>query len=125
MLRRLIPGLFAVLVVAAVGYTGYVGYEGSRQLVEGGGSNPDCRTPDQLFGWAYEAINYDIADDTLLKTRNPDQKRCTYTGTIAGDDVVTDDGIQIAGWYVPAADGAGPHEPRADARRARRLGSLG
>ena len=108
MLRRRILGLVGVLVVAVVGYTGYAGWEGSRQLVEGGGSNPDCRTPDELFGWTYEAINYDIADDALLKTRNPDQKNCTYTGTTAGDDVVTDDGIHVAGWYVPAADGAGP-----------------
>jgi len=111
MFRRLILSLLAVLVVAAVGYTGYVGYEGSRQLVEGGGSNPDCRTPDQLFGWTYEAINYDIADDAVLKTRNPDQKHCTYTGTMAGDDVITDDGIHIAGWYIPAADGADPTAP--------------
>jgi pimeloyl-ACP methyl ester carboxylesterase len=111
MVRRLILGLVAVLVVAAVGYTGYVGYEGSRQLVEGGGSNPDCRTPDELFGWTYEAINYDIADDALLKTRNPDQKHCTYTGAIAGDEVVTNDGIHIGGWYIPAADGAGPTAP--------------
>ena len=111
MFRRLIIGLIAILVVAVVGYTGYVGYEGSRQLVEGGGSNPDCRTPDELFGWTYEAINYDIADDALLKTRNPDQKDCTYTGSIAGDDVVTDDGIHLGGWYVPAADGAGPTAP--------------
>jgi len=111
MVRRLILSVLALSVVAAVGYTGYVGWEGSRQLVEGGGSNPDCRTPDELFGWTYEAINYDIADDALLKTRNPDQKHCTYTGTIAGDDVVTDDGIHIGGWYVPAADGAGPTAP--------------
>jgi pimeloyl-ACP methyl ester carboxylesterase len=109
--RRLVLGIFALLVVAGLAYTGYVGYEGSRQLVEGGGSNPDCRTPDELFGWSYEAINYDIADDALLKTRNPDQKNCTYTGTLAGDEVVTDDGIHIAGWYVPAADGAGPAAP--------------
>jgi pimeloyl-ACP methyl ester carboxylesterase len=109
--RRLVLGIFALLVVAGLAYTGYVGYEGSRQLVEGGGSNPDCRTPDELLGWTYEAINYDIADDALLKTRNPDQKRCTYTGSIAGDQVVTDDGIHIAGWYVPAADGAGPAAP--------------
>jgi pimeloyl-ACP methyl ester carboxylesterase len=111
MFRRLILGLVVAMLVAVAGYTGYVGYEGSRQLVEGGGANRDCRTPDELFGWTYEAINYDIADDALLKTRNADQKECTYTGTLAGDDVVTDDGIHIAGWYVPAGDGAGPAAP--------------
>ncbi|MEX0626289.1 MAG: alpha/beta hydrolase [Chloroflexota bacterium] len=109
--RRLILGLLGVLLVAGLAYTTYVGYEGSRQLVEGGGSHRDCRTPDQLFGWTYEAINYDSADDALLATRNTDQKNCTYTGTLAGDEVVTEDGIRLAGWYIPSADGAGPTAP--------------
>jgi len=106
--RRLISWLLTLVVVAGLAYTGYVGYEGSRQMIEAGGSNRDCRTPDLLFGWTYEAINYDIADDALLQTRNADLKNCTYTGTIAGDEVVTDDGIKIGGWYVPAGDGSGP-----------------
>jgi len=110
-MRRVLLILVAAVIVAGIGYTGYVGYEGSRQMIEAGGSNRDCRTPDELFGWTYEAINYDIADDTLLKSRNPDQKQCTYTGTIAGDEVVTDDGIHIGGWYIPSADGAGPTGP--------------
>jgi pimeloyl-ACP methyl ester carboxylesterase len=101
----------ALALVAGVGYVGYVGYEGSRQLVEGGGSDRDCRTPDVQFGWAYEAINYDIADDALLKTRNADLTNCSYIGTRAGTEVVTDDGIRIAGWYVPAGDGSGPTAP--------------
>ena len=29
----------------------------------------------------------------------------------AGSEVVTDDGIRIAGWYIPAANGAGPTAP--------------
>lgn len=110
-IRRLILGLVGVLLVAGLAYTAYVGYEGSRQLIEGGGSHRDCRTPDQLFGWTYEAINYDIADDAELKTRNSDQTNCTDTGTLAGDEVVTDDGIRLAGWYIPSADGAGPTAP--------------
>jgi pimeloyl-ACP methyl ester carboxylesterase len=110
-LRRLLLALLGVILVAGAAYTGYVGYEGSRQLVEGGGTHRDCRTPDLLFGWTYEAINYDIADDAVLKERNADQKNCTYTGTLAGDEVVTDDGIRLAGWYIPAADGAGPSAP--------------
>jgi pimeloyl-ACP methyl ester carboxylesterase len=108
---RLLLGALGVVLVAGLAYTGYVGYEGSRRLVEGGGTHRDCRTPDLLLGWSYEAINYDIADDALLQTRNADQKNCTYTGTMAGDEVVTDDGIHIAGWYVPAADGSGPTAP--------------
>lgn len=111
MIRRILLALLTVALVGGVAYTAYVGYEGSRRLVEGGGSHRDCRTPDQLFGWTYEAINYDIADDALLATRNTDQKNCTYTGTLAGDGVVTDDGIRLAGWYIPSADGAGPTAP--------------
>jgi pimeloyl-ACP methyl ester carboxylesterase len=110
-LRRILLTLVVLALVAGATYTGYVGYEGSRQLVEGGGSNPDCRTPDELFGWIYFAINYDITDDALLALRNVDQKHCTYTGAIAGNEVVTDDGIRIGGWYIPAADGAGPTAP--------------
>jgi pimeloyl-ACP methyl ester carboxylesterase len=110
-LRRVLLALVALAVVAGIGYSGYVGLEGSRQLIEAGGSNRDCRTPDELFGWTYEAINYDRADDAQLKARNPDQKHCTYTGTLAGDEVVSDDGIHLAGWYIPAADGSGPTAP--------------
>jgi pimeloyl-ACP methyl ester carboxylesterase len=109
--RRLLLGALGVVLVAGMAYSGYVGYEGSRLMVEGGGTHRDCRTPDLLFGWSYEAINYDIADDALLQTRNADQRNCTYTGTIAGDEVVTDDGIRLAGWYIPSADGAGPTAP--------------
>jgi pimeloyl-ACP methyl ester carboxylesterase len=100
-----------VLLVGLMGYTGYVGYEGSRRLVTSDGNERNCATPDVQFGWTYEAINYDIADDTQLKARNPDLGNCTYLGTKAGDVVVTDDGIHIAGWYIPAGNGAGPEAP--------------
>lgn len=105
--RRIGLTLLAVLAVAGIGYLGYVGAEGSRRLVEAPASG-DCRTPDVQFGWAYEAINYDIADDAQLKARNADLTDCTYQGTEAGGTVITDDGIRIAGWYVPAGNGAGP-----------------
>jgi pimeloyl-ACP methyl ester carboxylesterase len=110
-IRRILLSLLGLVLLAGLLYTGYVGYEGSRQLIEAGGSDRDCRTPDELFGWTYEAINYDIADDALLKTRNPDQTKCTYAGAIAGTEVVTDDGIHIGGWYIPAGDGAAPTAP--------------
>jgi Hydrolases of the alpha/beta superfamily len=100
----------AVLAIAGVGYVGYVGAEGSRQVVAGA-ERGDCRTPDVQFGWAYEAINYDIADDAQLQARNANLESCTYQGSKAGDAVVTDDGIRIAGWYVPAGNGAGPSAP--------------
>ena len=110
-MRRIISWLLALLVIAGVAYTGYVGYEGSRQLVEASTDAGDCRTPDLQFGWAYEAINYDVADDAALQGRNADMNRCTDQGAKAGDAVVTDDGVRIAGWYIPAADGSGPTAP--------------
>jgi pimeloyl-ACP methyl ester carboxylesterase len=113
MSRRWRIGLVLVvgaLLIGALGYTGYVGYEGSRLFTAHAGAI-DCRTPDVQFGWSYEAINYNIADDALLKTRNPDMQHCDYVGTPAGDEIVTSDGIRVAGWYIPAADGAGPTAP--------------
>jgi pimeloyl-ACP methyl ester carboxylesterase len=97
--------------IGLAAYTGYVGFEGSRRLVVNDGWNRDCRTPDVQFGWAYEAINYDIADDAELQARNPDLSNCAYLGTKAGDEVVTEDGIRIAGWYIPAASDVGPTGP--------------
>jgi pimeloyl-ACP methyl ester carboxylesterase len=111
-MRRLLTVLLVVLLVAGIGYTAYVGYEGSRQAVNvDEARDPDCRTPDVLFGWEYEAINYDIADDATLKADNPDMSHCASQGAKAGDEVVTTDGVHIAGWYVPAANGAGPTAP--------------
>ena len=107
--RKLVLAVLALAVVAGAGYIGYVGYEGSRQAVSAPDNRSrDCRTPDVQFGWSYEAINYDIADDALLMKRNADLQNCTYQGTKAGDAVVTDDGIRIAGWYIPAGNGSGP-----------------
>lgn len=107
--------LTAVLVLAllgAIGYTAYVGYEGSRQAVNvDDARSRDCRTPDLLMGWTYEAVNYDIADDDALKSTNSDMANCASQGTAAGEEIVTDDGTRIAGWYVPAANGAGPEAP--------------
>ena len=107
--RRLAIWVAVALVVGLLGYTGYVGFEGSRQLVSRATGHPDCRTPVVQFGWAYEAINYDVADDAILPSRNADLRNCTtYEGAKAGDQVVTDDGVHIAGWYIPAGSGAGP-----------------
>lgn len=108
--RRIVVWTLAILLIALVGYAGYVGYEGSRQEVTAPATN-DCRTPADQFGWTYEAVNYDPADDAQLHARNTNLKDCTYQGTKAGTDVVTDDGIRIAGWYIPAGDGAGPTAP--------------
>jgi pimeloyl-ACP methyl ester carboxylesterase len=112
--RAVRTALVAVLVLAVAGlavYTGWVGVEGSHRLVDREGTTRDCRTPEVQFGWEYEAINYDIADDAVLAERNADLADCEYEGTLAGDEVVTEDGIRIAGWYVPAGSGAGPDAP--------------
>jgi pimeloyl-ACP methyl ester carboxylesterase len=100
---------FAAILVALVAYLGYVGYEGSRQLTAAPAPTTDCRTP-ATFGWSYEAINYDLAADAELADE-PDPERCLTRGAPAGDAVDASDGVPIAGWYVPAADGAGPTDP--------------
>ena len=108
-LRRIGIVLAVVALLLGAAYTGYVGYEASRQAVNvDEHRSRDCRTPDLIFGWSYEAINYPIADDAALRRANPDMRNCSGQGVKAGSDVVTPDGIQIAGWYVPAADGSGP-----------------
>jgi pimeloyl-ACP methyl ester carboxylesterase len=105
---RLLAALIAALVLAGgIGYAAYVGTVGSDALVHPTG-NPDCRTPLVRYGWAYEAINYDIADDAILRNANPDMESCSSQGATAGTEVVTSDGVDIAGWYIPAANGAGP-----------------
>ena len=110
---RLLSVLVILALLAGIGYTAYVGYEGSRQAVSvDEARDHDCRTPDVLLGWTYEAINYDIADDQALKDANPDMTNCTTQGTAAGDALISNDGeTRLAGWYVPAANGIGPAGP--------------
>ena len=90
----------------------YAGVVGSDRLVHPPWRSSDCRTPAE-FGWEYEAINYDVhADDQLAETE-PGGDRCAAVAAlaIAGDDVVTPDGVRVAGWYIPAADDIGPKGP--------------
>jgi pimeloyl-ACP methyl ester carboxylesterase len=108
---RAVIAIALVGVIGLVAYTGYIGYEGSRRLVERDGTSRDCRTPDVQYGWDYEAINYDIADDAELLARNDDLRDCPYEGTPAGEEVVTVDGVRIAGWYIPADNGGGATAP--------------
>lgn len=107
-LTRWLSFAFAAVLVALVTYFGYVGYEGSRQLTDPPGRSADCRTPATL-GWAYEAINYDIATDADLAAE-ADPTSCARQGALAGDAVGAG-GIGLAGWYIPAANGAGPTGP--------------
>ena len=110
---RLLNWLIVLALLAGIGYVGYVGYEGSRQAVSVDEARSRvCRTPDVITGWAYEAINYDIADDETLKSANPDMTDCVSQGSTAGDALVSTDGeTRLAGWYVPAASGIGPDGP--------------
>ncbi|MEO5986210.1 MAG: alpha/beta fold hydrolase, partial [Candidatus Limnocylindria bacterium] len=100
-------GLAAVLV-ALVAYLGYVGYEGSRQLADPPSPSTDCRTPAAL-GWTYQAIGYDIATDATLQAE-PDPRDCVQQGA-APDGTVTTGDVELAGWYIPSAAGAGPGAP--------------
>lgn len=105
---RVILGLVLALALLGLGgFVGYVGVIGSDQFLHPTGAT-DCRTPMDRFDWPYEAINYDITDDATLRTANPDMTNCATQGTTAGSDVVTSDGVPIAGWYIPAASGAAP-----------------
>ena len=111
-MRRFGLILAIIIVIVTLGYMSYVGYEASRQAVSvDEHRSRDCRTPDVLFGWSYEAINYPIADDARLRATNTDLTNCTTQGVKAGDEVITSDGIRIAGWYIPAGDGAPPRAP--------------
>ena len=109
--QRWLPGaitlLIGLVVIGVAGFSGYVGFIGSDLLTHPT-ANADCRTPLERYGWSYEAINYDIADDADLARQNPDREHCSKQGLTAGNDVVTTDGVSIGGWYVPAANDAGP-----------------
>ncbi|HEX2221914.1 MAG TPA: alpha/beta fold hydrolase [Candidatus Limnocylindria bacterium] len=110
MARRL--GRLAVLAVVVIGlpYFGYVGFAGSERLVHPNRSIW-CFTPETEYGWQYEAINYDPADDARLAAEEDDLRDCRARRPPPGDEVVTPDGERIAGWYIPAADGMPPDGP--------------
>ena len=99
----------AVSLIMVVGYLAYVGYAGS-QLFASRAHSGDCRTPASAFGWSYEAINYDIASDGALDAIE-NRRNCSLQGQAAGTELTASDGVRIAGWYVPAADEAGPAAP--------------
>ena len=99
----------AAVLVALLAYLGYVGFEGSSQLIEPPAPTTDCRTP-ATFGWEYEAINYDPAIDEAVAAE-PDPAHCgPRPSPELGDDLTTQDGVRLAGWYVPAA-GVPPSGP--------------
>jgi pimeloyl-ACP methyl ester carboxylesterase len=103
---RIFSGL---MLIVAIAYFGYMGWQGSEELVHPPHPNAACYTPGTL-GWAYEAINYDRASDDDLLARGDDLAHCSAPGEVAGSEVVTSDGIRIAGWWIPAAE-SGPDGP--------------
>jgi pimeloyl-ACP methyl ester carboxylesterase len=84
---------------------------GSQELVHPAVVNTDCRTPAARYGWDYEAINYDKADDLALAAAWPGMTDCGSQGAPAGDEVVSSDGVHLDGWYIPSAAGTGPRGP--------------
>ncbi len=108
-LTRWVSFAFALLLIGLVAYFAYIGWEGSRQLAFSPTNSSDCRTP-AAMGWAYEAINYDIATDAGL-AEEPDPTRCAGQGVPAGTAVTGPGGVGLAGWWIPAASGIGPAGP--------------
>jgi pimeloyl-ACP methyl ester carboxylesterase len=101
--------VLAALLVVLVAYFAYVGYEGSRQLTDPPNRTSDCRTPADM-GWDYEAINYDRAGDaSAVTTDTPDA--CSDARAEAGDTLVGPGDVPLAGWYIPAGNGADPTAP--------------
>lgn len=110
-MMRVVPRIVVgVLLLTGLGYFGYMGMEGSHRLVNLHHPNTDCRTPSAL-GLAYEAINYDIASDSELAAREANASACSAPGTPLGNELVSGDGVRLAGWYVPAASEIGPEGP--------------
>jgi fermentation-respiration switch protein FrsA (DUF1100 family) len=93
----------ALSLLVLVAYLAFIGYDGSKAFAAHPRSG-DCRTPASAFGWAYEAINYDLASDRELDAF-PDRTECPQPGEAAGADLTASDGIRIAGWYIPAGSG--------------------
>jgi pimeloyl-ACP methyl ester carboxylesterase len=113
--KRLLVIATVAAVFAPVGYASVILAIGPNMFTHPDAAT-DCRTPSAMYGWAYEAINYDIAGDATLApaattTNGVTAWACGGTPAPAGDAVVTADGIRLAGWYIPAANGAGPTAP--------------
>ena len=108
--RVIVAVVVAVLLVGGIGYLAYVGAEGSRvwsnERRPGTAERPTCNS-------AGSTRRSTTTSPTTPSSRhaNPDLTDCAYQGTKAGDEIVTDDGIHIAGWYVPAGNGAGTDGP--------------
>lgn len=116
---RVLRWVAAIVLGALAIYTVYVGYEGSSQLLavdDERGVKRYCYTPEMYAGWEYEAVNYDVALDATLPDDTDgdgelDDEDCGDLRGTAGTEIVTPDGIRVAAWYIPAANGSGPTAP--------------
>lgn len=110
--RLLLLVAAAAVVIAVIAVLAYIASEGSGTLVYGDGVPHGCATPAEM-GWAYEAINYDIALDARLPVDNPDWLTdCPKRGAgTAGTEVVSSDGVRLAGWYIQSGDKDPPTAP--------------
>jgi pimeloyl-ACP methyl ester carboxylesterase len=113
--RRLLIIAVIAAVVLPIGYSGVILAIGPNMFTHPDAAS-DCRTPAAAYGWTYEAINYDIASDQALAPSRITNDGvtswiCGGTPAPAGNAVVTSDGIRLAGWYIPAANGAGASAP--------------
>jgi pimeloyl-ACP methyl ester carboxylesterase len=105
-IRRLILLAAVIAAVYVAGFGAYAFTAGASDYLSGETRDTDCRTPGSEFGWTYEAVNYDIADDTALLAANPNPRKCVSQGAVAGSEVVAPDGIHLAGWYIPGPGSA-------------------
>jgi pimeloyl-ACP methyl ester carboxylesterase len=108
-ITRWVSFVLVAILVVLVAYLAYIGVSGSGQLADPPSPSTDCRTP-LANGWVYEAINYDATSDAPL-TDLPDPTDCPRQGEDAGDELLTEDGTPIAGWYIPSENGSGPTGP--------------
>ena len=103
--RRIFRWVAFLAILAAVLYSvGFFAYgfvSGAPEYIAGTPKATDCQTPGSKFGWTYEAVNYDIADDATLLAANPKPTDCVTQGATAGSKVVSPDGIHLAAWYIP------------------------
>ena len=109
--RAFVGGAVALGLLGFVAWSAYSGFVGSNEILQAPGEWAGCDNPMTRFGWAYEAVNYDIADDARLAASNPDLHACSSQGSLAGNEVVTSDGVPIAAFYIPAASGVGSTAP--------------
>jgi pimeloyl-ACP methyl ester carboxylesterase len=107
---RWVSFALVVILIILLAYLGYVGFTGSARLADAPNASTDCRTPAIASSWTYEAINYDASTDAALADF-PNPADCPNQGEPASTIVASADGIDLAGWYVPAGNEVGPDGP--------------